>query len=104
MTGRQLARVNTVKYGETLWSELYPGNQRHGQLSATCRDSDRKFIRVSLKAQRQRTVWRFDGGAGSDEQFNGSSTVGIITLLAKGYPTSALVRLHFQSTPLGQLR
>ncbi|MCO5199139.1 MAG: hypothetical protein M9941_15445 [Anaerolineae bacterium] len=68
MTGRQLARVNTVKYGETLWSRAVSGQSAYGQLSATCRDGDRKFIKLA-QAQRQRTVWRFDGGAGA---MNGS--------------------------------
>lgn len=68
MTGRQLARVNTVKYGETLWSELYPGNQHTVnclQPAVTATESSLELA----QAQRQRTVWRFDGGAGSDEQF-----------------------------------
>lgn len=68
MTGRQLARVNTVKYSETLWSELYPGNQHTVnclQPAVTATESSLELA----QAQRQRTVWRFDGGAGSDEQF-----------------------------------
>lgn len=76
MTGRQLARVSVVEYRETIWSKLYPGNQHtvhclrpavSGAENALALDSD----------QRRRTVWRLDGGAGSDDQ--------LIWLLKRGY-------------------
>lgn len=75
-TGRQLARVSAIRYRETIWSELYPGN-RH---TVRCL---RPGIRAAENAlelapeRRRRTVIRTDGGAGSDAQ--------IRWLLARGY-------------------
>jgi hypothetical protein len=56
-----------VKYRETIWSELYPGNQH----TIAC---FRPAVLAAENAldlaehQRRRTVWRMDGGAGSDDQ------------------------------------
>ena len=57
-----------MKYRETIWSELYPGNQH---TSACFRPAVLAAeIAVELdQQQRRRTVWRMDGGAGSDDQF-----------------------------------
>lgn len=50
--------MSAVCYRETIWSGLFPGN-RH---TVSC-------LRPAVQGkQRQRTVWRLDGGAGSDEQ------------------------------------
>jgi hypothetical protein len=71
-----LARVSAVNYRETVWSELFPGS-RH---TVTCLQPAVLATESSLElaaAQRRRTVWRFDGGAGSDEQ--------VIWLLNRGY-------------------
>lgn len=76
MTGRQLARVSAIDYRETVWSELYPGN-RH---TIECFQPAVLAVETALAlspAQRKRTVWRMDGGSGSDEQFK--------WLLARGY-------------------
>lgn len=65
MTGRQLARVSHVKSGETIWSGLYPGNSH----TMNCLQPAVEAVESSLDlglAQRRRTVWRTDGGAGSD--------------------------------------
>ncbi len=67
MTGRQLARVSAVKYRETIWSDLFPGN-RH---TVACFQPAVLAAETALElapARRRRTVWRIDGGAGSDEQ------------------------------------
>jgi hypothetical protein len=59
--------VSSVKYRETVWSELFPGS-RH---TVTCLQPAVLGTESSLELahdQRRRTVWRFDGGAGSDEQ------------------------------------
>ena len=53
VTGRQLARVNTVKYGETLWSELYPGNQHTVnclQPAVTATESSLELAKLSVNA------------------------------------------------------
>ena len=61
-----MARVSAIKYRETIWSELYPGN-RH---TVDCLQPDVLSTENALELapeQRQRTVWRIDGGAGSDD-------------------------------------
>ena len=68
VTGRQLARVRAIDHQETIWSEVFPGN-RH---TAKCLPDARKGVQSSLALdakQRQRTVWRMDGGGGSDAKF-----------------------------------
>jgi Transposase DDE domain group 1 len=64
--GRQLARVSAVNYHETLWSELYPGNR----LTMACLQPAVLAVENALEltiAQRKRTVYRLDGGSGTDE-------------------------------------
>ena len=71
-----MARVTAVKYRETVWSDLYPGS-RH---TVNCLQPAVLATESSLELaddQRRRVVWRFDGGAGSDEQ--------VIWLLGRGY-------------------
>lgn len=58
--------MSAIKYRETVWSELYPGN-RH---TVRCFKPAVRATESSLELgpeQRQRVVWRMDGGAGSDE-------------------------------------
>lgn len=65
ITGRQLARVSATEYGETIWSELYPGN-RH---TITCLEPAVLASESSLDlspTKRKRVVWRLDGASGSD--------------------------------------
>lgn len=57
-----------MKYHETVWSELYPGSQH----TIACFQPAVVAAETALELvpeQRRRTVWRMDGGAGSDEQF-----------------------------------
>ena len=75
-----MARVSTINYRETIWSEVYPGN-RH---TVHCFQPAVLAAETALEltaAQRQRTVWRLDGGAGSDEQLR--------WILARGYQLMA---------------
>lgn len=67
-TGRQLARVSVVKYRETVWSELYPGSKHTIACFRPAVLASEKALELD-KSQRKRTVWRMDGGSGSDEQF-----------------------------------
>ena len=67
MTGRQLARVSAINYHETVWSDLFAGNQ----LTVKCLLPAVLAVESSLDlaaAQRKRTVYRLDGGAGTDEK------------------------------------
>lgn len=65
-TGRQLARVSAINYHETLWSDLFPGNR----LTMQCLQPAVVGVENALdlaKQQRERTVYRLDGGAGTDK-------------------------------------
>jgi len=73
---RQLARVNAVSYRETLWSDLFPGNQ----LTMQCLQQAVLGVESSFElalSQRERTLFRLDGGSGTDENLR--------WLLARGY-------------------
>ena len=76
VTGRQLARVSAIHYRETVWSELYPGNRHTIECFQPAVLAAETALALS-ESQRKRTVWRMDGGSGSDEQFK--------WLLARGY-------------------
>jgi hypothetical protein len=77
---RQLARVNAVSYHETLWSDLFPGNQ----LTMQCLQQAVLNVESSFELapdQRKRTLYRLDGGSGTDENLR--------WLLARGYQVLA---------------
>lgn len=56
-----------VNYRETLWSEVYPGNRNTAQCLQPAVLATEAALRFPVE-QRQRTVWRLDGGSGTDEQ------------------------------------
>ena len=66
MIGRQLARTSVVKYRETLWSDVFPGNYHTVQCLEPAVLATENALDLSAK-QRKRTVWRLDGGAGSEQ-------------------------------------
>ena len=57
-----------MKYHETVWSELYPGSQHTINCFRPAVLAAENALELVPK-QRRRTVWRVDGGAGSDDQF-----------------------------------
>lgn len=66
-TGRQLARVSAVRYRETIWSDVFPGNFH----TVHCFQPAILATEIALdlaERQRKRTVWRLDGGSGSEEK------------------------------------
>lgn len=72
--------MSAVDYQETIWSELFAGNQH----TVNCLPSALAGVQSSLdldQKQRKRTVWRFDGGGGSEENFR--------LLLQQGYHVHA---------------
>ena len=89
LRGRQLARVSATQYCETLWSELYAGN-RH---TITCLEpavlATESLLELT-KAQRERIIWRLDGGSGSDQKVRWLLARDY-QLVAKGYSN---VRAH----------
>ena len=91
VTGRQLARVSASDHQETVWSEIFPGN-RH---TAKCLPDALKGVQSALaldEKQRQRTVWRMDGGGGSDANFRLLLQQGY-QLHAKGFSSSRAAAL-----------
>jgi len=76
VTGRQLARVSAVKYHETVWSDLFSGNET----TMTCLMPAVRGTEIALDLadeRRKRTIYRLDGGSGSDENLR--------WLLKRGY-------------------
>jgi hypothetical protein len=78
--GRQLARVSAIHEHETIWSEVFPGNTHTAQCFKPAVEATETALDLST-AQRKRSVWRMDGGAGTDEDFR--------WLLARGYQVLA---------------
>ena len=59
--------MSAINYHETLWSELFPGNRN----TVECLQPAVLAVETALElgsAQRQRTVYRLDGGAGTDDK------------------------------------
>lgn len=57
-----------MDYQETVWSQLFAGNQH----TVNCLPNAMQGVQSSLdldQQQRNRTVWRFDGGGGSENNF-----------------------------------
>ena len=75
-----MARVSSVKYGETVWSNLYAGNQHTVRCLKPAVLATESALELGPQ-QRKRVVWRMDGGAGSDENLR--------WLLARGYQIMA---------------
>jgi hypothetical protein len=71
-----LARVSAIQHRETVWSDVFPGN-RH---TTHCLQPAVEAAEIALELapeRRRRTVWRIDGGGGSDEHLR--------WLLGRGY-------------------
>lgn len=60
-------RVSAIKYRETIWSDVLPGNYHtvHGLQPAV--EAAENALDLAAH-QRTRTVWRLDGGAGSEQK------------------------------------
>jgi hypothetical protein len=61
---------------ETIWSDIFPGNRNTYECVQPAVLATEEALGLSPE-QRKRTVWRWDGGAGTDEQFR--------WLLERGY-------------------
>ncbi|MCZ7540248.1 MAG: hypothetical protein M5U29_10085 [Anaerolineae bacterium] len=79
-TGRQLARVSASAYRETVYSDVYPDSKHTSHCLQPSVESTEIALELS-PAQRQRTVWRIDGGSGSDAH--------VRWLLQRGYQVVA---------------
>jgi hypothetical protein len=68
--------VSNVRYRETIWSDVLAGNRNTGHCLRPAVLGAESALELDPK-QRQRTVWRIDGGGGSDAH--------ICWLLSRGY-------------------
>jgi hypothetical protein len=68
--------VSAILEAEPVWSAVYPGNYHTVHCLQPAVETTETALELTLQ-QRKRTVWRLDGGAGSDEH--------LIWLLARGY-------------------
>lgn len=71
-----------VKYRETLWSDVFPGNYHTAQCLEPAIEATENALDLA-PARRKRTVWRLDGGAGSEAHMRSLMERGY-HLLAKG--------------------
>jgi hypothetical protein len=67
VTGRQLARVSAVKYRETIWSDVFPGNFHTVHCLQPAVQAAENALELA-PSQRERTVCRLDGGSGSEQK------------------------------------
>lgn len=82
-----------MKYRETIWSELYPGNQHTIHCFRPAVLAAENALELAER-QRKRTVWRMDGGAGSDDQFR--------WLLKRGYHVIGKGLSNFRAAALAR--
>jgi hypothetical protein len=68
--------VSSVKYRETIWSEVFAGNRHTSNCLRPAVLGAENALELDLK-RRQRVVWRIDGGGGSDDH--------ILWLMSRGY-------------------
>lgn len=85
--------MSALTYGETLWSEVYPGNRHTVACFQPAVEATESALELA-PAQRKRTVWRLDGGAGSDEQLR--------WLLARDYHVLAKGMSHRRAEALAR--
>lgn len=78
-----------------MWSNLYPGNRHTVQCLQPAVLAAQSALDLSA-AQRQRTVWRLDGGAGSDAQLRFLFQLGY-HVVAKGLSNRRAVALAKQA-------
>jgi hypothetical protein len=76
-----------------VWSQLYPGNQHTSHCLRPAVLATESSLELD-SAQRKRTVWRLDGGAGSDDHLK--------WLLARGYQVLAKGASHFRAAKLAK--
>lgn len=60
--------MSALEARETIWSEVYPGNRNTAECLQPAVLATEAALGLSPE-QRRRTVWRMDGGAGTDELF-----------------------------------
>jgi hypothetical protein len=87
--------VSAVKQRETIWSELYPGNQHTVACFRPAVLAAENALELAER-HRKRTVWRMDGGVGSDAQFRWLFERGY-HVMAKGFANRRAAALARQA-------
>jgi hypothetical protein len=82
-----------VKYRETVWSDVFPGNRHTSHCLQPAVLAAENALELAPR-QRRRTVWRLDGGAGSDAHLR--------WLLARGYHVIAKGMSHRRAVALAR--
>lgn len=84
-------RVSAIQYRETIWSDVLPGNYHtvHGLQPAV--EATENALDLATH-QRKRTVWRLDGGAGSEQKLRWLVERGY-HILAKGMNNNCTMTL-----------
>jgi hypothetical protein len=85
--------VSIIDYRETIWSDVFPGNQHTVQCLKPAVRAAETALELSAQ-QRRRTVWRLDGGAGSDKH--------IRWLIQRGYHVVAKGMSHSRAKALAK--
>ena len=95
VSGRQLARVSSVKYRETIWSDVFPGNYHTVHCLQPAVQGAENALELA-PSQRERIVWRLDGGSGSEQKMRWLVEQGY-HLLAKGMNNNRTMSLARQA-------
>jgi hypothetical protein len=85
--------VSIVDYRETVWSDVFPGNQHTVHCLEPAVLEAESALELSTQ-HRKRTVWRLDGGAGSDQH--------IRWLMGRGYHVVAKGMSHSRAKALAK--
>ena len=85
--------MSIVDYRETVWSDVFPGNQHTVHCLEPAVLEAESALELSAQ-QRKRTVWRLDGGAGSDQH--------IRWLIGRGYHVVAKGMSHSRAKALAK--
>jgi hypothetical protein len=85
--------VSSIKYSETIWSDVFPGNFHTVHCLEAAVLSSELALDLSPQ-QRQRTLWRLDGGSGSEKELH--------WLVERGYHIVAKGINHHRASSLAK--
>lgn len=88
-----MARVSAIRYRETVWSEVFPGNRHTSRCLQPAVLAAENALELAPK-HRKRAVWRIDGGGGSDARLR--------WLLERGYHVMAKGASHRRAEALSR--
>jgi len=85
--------VSALKYRETIWSDVFPGNYHTVHALRPAVLATELALDLSPQ-QRQRTLWRLDGGSGSEKELQ--------WLVARGYQLVGKGMNHHRASSLAK--